>query len=516
MNVTAKPFVKWAGGKTQLLDEIRKKYPQKIEKYCEPFVGGGAVLFDVLSAFHPQEVLINDINAELINTYTQIKTNCDALISQLACLQQKYRSSTLEENKAFFYEKRERFNELKSRAFPVGQSPSGRALRGSATAPFVRAVIFGLDPKIPSLPNGSAAPPIPNANLAAENLEKAALFIFLNKTCFNGLYRVNAKGLFNVPFNSAKNPLLCDEENLRACSALLQNVQMRVGDYSQCADFIDDKTFVYIDPPYRPLTATSAFTSYSENTFADAQQIELGHFIEEQARKGAQIVASNSDPKNADSSDNFFDDLYSDFAIERISASRMINANAKKRGAISELLISNLPHQKEFKLSAEELFLTPEYMSIFFDAVGNPMEDSFAKKKYDKDLAKTKNYKSGVYYHATGGTGEIGLGKGLYLGKDIRALFNFYNGEGEFGDEIIEYYGFPKFIDLGEKEKYDAFETEAIAAFGKDRDMSYLQKLTLKKGFDGIRYFDPIATGEEFVLFNINCVKQVSTVRIKK
>ena len=168
------------------------------------------------------------------------------------------------------------------------------------------------------------------------------MFIFLNKTCFNGLYRVNSKGLFNVPFNNAKNPLLCDKENLKTCSKLLQNVEMKVGDYKECKSFIDDKTFVYIDPPYRPLSQTSAFTSYSENGFSDKEQIELGTFITDISNKGAMVLASNSDPKNFDENDNFFDDLYSHFEIERVSASRMINSNAKKRGAINELLISNI------------------------------------------------------------------------------------------------------------------------------------------------------------------------------
>ena len=154
----AKPFVKWVGGKSQLLDEIREKYPSKIEKYCEPFVGGGAVLFDVLSKFQPKKVLINDINQELINTYLQIKNNCNSLISQLSEIQNIYRSHSVEQNKEFFYEKRHRYNELKV--------------------------------------NGNEQ----------ENLEKAVLFIFLNKTCFNGLYRVNSKGEFNVPFGHYKNP----------------------------------------------------------------------------------------------------------------------------------------------------------------------------------------------------------------------------------------------------------------------------------------------------------------------
>ena len=252
------------------------------------------MLFDVLSRLAPNEVLINDINGELINTYCQIKTNCGDLTDILANLQEKYWKSSLEENKNLYFEKRERFNSLKV--------------------------------------NGNKK----------ENLEKAALFIFLNKTCFNGLFRVNSKGLFNVPFNNAKKPLLCDEDNLKACSELLQNVKMSVGNYAQCKDFIDSKTFVYLDPPYRPLTETAAFTSYNENGFGDKEQIELAQFIEEISERKAVVVTSNSDPKNVCENDNFFDRLYKKFSIKRVSASRMINSNAKKRGAINELLISNV------------------------------------------------------------------------------------------------------------------------------------------------------------------------------
>lgn len=290
----AKPFVKWVGGKSQLLKKIKQKYPQHIEKYCEPFVGGGAVLFDILQNFHPREVLINDINKELINTYFQVKNNCEDLILQLENIQTAYLNLIQEERKIFFYEKRNRYNELKVNGDDV------------------------------------------------ENLEKASLFIFLNKTCFNGLYRVNSKGLFNVPFNNARNPLICDEENLRACNQLLQNVTLKTGDYKDCENFIDEQTFVYIDPPYRPLTQTSAFTSYSENQFSDKEQIELAKFIEKISEKGALILASNSDPKNINKEDNFFDDLYSNFEIERVSASRMINSNSEKRGAVKEILISNI------------------------------------------------------------------------------------------------------------------------------------------------------------------------------
>ena len=298
---TAKPFVKWVGGKSQLLNEIRRKYPQNIEKYCEPFVGGGAVLFDILQTFQPSEVLINDINKELINTYSQVKNSCEELILQLNELQETYKKLSQEERKILFYEKRNRYNEIKINDNEI------------------------------------------------EDLEKAALFIFLNKTCFNGLYRVNSKGFFNVPFNNAKNPLICDEDNLRSCSYLLQNVTLKVGDYKECESFIDEKTFVYIDPPYRPLTQTSAFTSYSENQFSDKEQIELADFIEKLSTNGATVVASNSDPKNSDENDNFFDELYADFEIERVFASRMVNSKGNGRGVIKELLIANFKKLIIFK-----------------------------------------------------------------------------------------------------------------------------------------------------------------------
>ena len=290
----AKPFVKWAGGKTQLLPIIRKKYPKKVERYCEPFVGGGAVLFDVLQEFHPDAVLINDINPELINVYNQIKNNINVLIPFLNSLQKDFLSKEGEERKEFYLTKRAIYNHF----LELHNDENG--------------------------------------------LEKAALFIFLNKTCFNGLYRVNSKGFFNVPFNNAKNPLICDVENLNDCNKLLRNVTIHVGDYSSCKGFIDKNTFVYIDPPYRPLTQSSSFTSYNESGFTDKEQIELGSFITDIAKKGAGIIASNSDPKNTDENDNFFDDLYSAFEVERIHASRMINSNASKRGAINELLISNI------------------------------------------------------------------------------------------------------------------------------------------------------------------------------
>lgn len=291
--ITVKPFVKWAGGKSQLLNEIRARYPEKIDKYCEPFVGGGAVLLDVLANCNPKEVLINDINGELVNTYSQIKKNVDKLIKMLSEMQESFWSKNDVERKEMYTSKRDRFNDIKVNG----------------------------DEKI--------------------NLEKAALFIFLNKTCFNGLYRVNRKGLFNVPIGSYKNPPICDAENLKNISELLQNVQIKCGDYSECEDFIDENTFVYIDPPYRPLTATASFTSYSENEFGDKEQIELGKFVDKISAKGAKVVVSNSDPKNSDENDCFFDDLYSRYTVKRVSAKRMINSKASGRGSIKELIICN-------------------------------------------------------------------------------------------------------------------------------------------------------------------------------
>lgn len=291
-----KPFLKWAGGKGQLLSEIEKYYPfenGKITKYAEPFVGGGAVFFDILSKYDLESVYISDINAELINTYRIIKDDVDNLIDLLYTMQNGFIPLDADNRRAYYTEKRGRFNDLK---------------------------VSG---------DGSV------------NTEKAALMIFLNKTCFNGLFRVNKRGLFNVPMGSYKNPLICDEENLRAVSEKLKNVTIVCGDYRKSAEFIDDKTFVYFDPPYRPITETASFTAYTENLFNDEEQIELAGFVDDTHRKGAKIVVSNSDPKNSDIQDDFFDNIYSAHKIKRVEATRMINCNREARGKIKELLISN-------------------------------------------------------------------------------------------------------------------------------------------------------------------------------
>jgi len=291
-----KPFLKWAGGKGQLIPEIEKYYPfeaEKFVKYAEPFVGGGAVLFDVLGKYELEDVYISDINAELINTYRVIRDSVDELVSMLTALQSQFVQSDTERRKEYYLANRKRFNDLK--------------IDSNETT----------------------------------CIEKAALMIFLNKTCFNGLYRVNKKGFFNVPIGSYKNPLICDEANLYAVSKKLQKVTIVCGDYKQAASFIDERTFVYFDPPYRPITDTASFTAYTENNFADKEQIELARFVDEMSIKGAKIVVSNSDPKNYKTEDDFFDIIYSSHKIKRVEATRMINCNSRARGKIKELLISN-------------------------------------------------------------------------------------------------------------------------------------------------------------------------------
>lgn len=295
-NIKIKPFLKWAGGKSQMLSEIEKYYPFencRFNKYAEPFVGGGAVLFDILSKYNLKEVYIGDINTELINTYNVIKNDIDSMLYILYIMQDEFINMDTNKRKAYYINKRKRFNELKVNC---------------------------------------------NKNI---NIEKAALMIYLNKTCFNGLYRVNKNGEFNVPMGDYENPTICDEKNLRAVSDKLKNVTIVCGDYRESANFIDKYTFVYFDPPYRPLTATSSFTAYAKNKFDDKAQIDLALYVNSLHIKGARIVVSNSDPKNVNIDDTFFDDIYSSYFIRRVNAARMINSNAQSRGKIKELLISN-------------------------------------------------------------------------------------------------------------------------------------------------------------------------------
>jgi DNA adenine methylase len=298
--IAAHPFVKWAGGKGQLLGEIQKAYPQGLgsecTKYAEPFVGGGAVLFDILNKYRFSEVYIGDVNRELILTYRVIRHSVRYLIERLQRLQDEFVPLSTEHRQQYYYAKRERFNAVKLRNSPLS---------------------------------------------AADTLECASLFIFLNKTCFNGLYRVNRSGGYNVSMGSYKQPAICDTANLFAVSQRLQRVRIVCGDYRQSRAFIDNKTFVYFDPPYRPLSPTSNFTSYMQDGFDDSQQTELAAFISEMSGLGALIAASNSDPKNINADDNFFDRLYAPYHIKRVAAARRINCHSSARGRVNELLITN-------------------------------------------------------------------------------------------------------------------------------------------------------------------------------
>ena len=291
----ARPFIKWVGGKTQLLDEVRKSLPRDFASrrhvtYVEPFVGGGAVMFWILQAYpNIERAVINDINPELICTYRVIKEKVEELIVELAHIHDDYIPLGAEDRKAYFLEKRALFNTKRT-----------------------------------------------------AQVETATLFIFLNRTCFNGLYRVNSKGEFNVPHGKYANPRICDADNLRACSKVLQKVEILCGDFAETERYAGPDTLFYFDPPYKPITETSSFTSYAKEGFDDAEQIRLRDFCDQISKDKALFVASNSDPKNVNPSENFFDNLYNHFIIKRVSAARMINSDASGRGAISELMISNV------------------------------------------------------------------------------------------------------------------------------------------------------------------------------
>ena len=294
---TAKPFLKWAGGKTQLLNAIEKKIPSDLKDgrkytYVEPFVGSGAMLFYMLKEYNNAitQAVINDINPVLILTYRTIKNRPDALIESLQQLSHEYFShETHEERKQYFLERRIEFNEL-SQAIP----------------------------------------------------RKAALMIFLNKTCFNGLYRVNSRGFFNVPFGKYKHPKILDEPNIRAVNELLQKVEILQGDYRETIQYINDKNVLfYFDPPYKPISHTSSFTSYARDSFHDDDQIRLKNFCDEVDALGYRFILSNSDLKNCNPDDEFFDELYKDYSISRVKAMRAINSKASGRGEINELLITN-------------------------------------------------------------------------------------------------------------------------------------------------------------------------------
>ena len=299
-----KPFIKWAGGKSSLIPQLTKYYPLKlkegtIERYIEPFVGGGAVLIDILQKYKIKEAYAFDINNDLINCYNVIKTNVEDLIYELNKKEKDFIVLDSNDRQQYFYDIRTEYNTYK------------------------------LNEEI--------------------NVKQASEFIFLNKTCFNGLYRVNKNGKFNVPCGKYKNPTICDANNLRNLSKLIKNVTFEYGDYKKSESFVDENTFVYFDPPYRPLSTTSGFTSYTKENFNDDNQKELAKYFSILDLKNAKLMLSNSNPKNVNKDDNFFENINKGFVINEVSAKRMINANAKGRGEISELLITNYEEQSKWE-----------------------------------------------------------------------------------------------------------------------------------------------------------------------
>lgn len=291
----AKPFLKWAGGKTQMINDIQKSLPKGLANsdytYFEPFVGSGAVLFWMLNNFpNIKKAVINDINEDLINTYRIIASRPNELISILQIFQNEFHllETKPEEKKEYYYNKRELYNTRK-----LGKS------------------------------------------------EQASLFIFLNRTCFNGLYRVNKNNAYNVPIGSYKKPTICDDQNILAVSSALQKVEILCGDYEATLPKASSDSFFYFDPPYKPLSNTSSFNSYAKDDFNDEEQIRLRNFCSKLELEGHKWMLSNSDVKGKETNDNFFDEIYSEFSISRVKARRIINANPEKRGELNELLITN-------------------------------------------------------------------------------------------------------------------------------------------------------------------------------
>ena len=294
-----RPVLKWAGGKGQLLEQIEQKLPLKlkmngIKRYIEPFVGGGAVFFDIYNRYNIQEAFLFDINPELVILYNVIKRNVENLITELTKIQTEYKHT--DDTKAYYYARRDEYNDF-------DKDVDANVYRSA----FVR---------------------------------RAALTVFLNRTCFNGLFRVNSKNKFNVPMGKYTNPRILDEENLCNVSEALQIATIMQADFGVTPDYVNADTFIYYDPPYRPIRETSSFNSYAVGDFDDEEQKRLKSVFDACNQMGALQMLSNSDPTNY-VDDPFFDDLYKDYKINRILAKRLINSKADGRDAIRELLITN-------------------------------------------------------------------------------------------------------------------------------------------------------------------------------
>ncbi|MCK9225917.1 MAG: Dam family site-specific DNA-(adenine-N6)-methyltransferase [Candidatus Muirbacterium halophilum] len=302
--IKAKPVLKWVGGKTQLLPELTKRLNKVINEcdtYIEPFIGAGALFFHLKSNEYLYNTIkkwyISDFNKDLVLLYRVVKYEVYALIKELDIISSKYLKLNDNDRKTFYYDTRAQFN----------------------------AILNDI-----------------NYDLFDESsIKRAAYIVFLNKTCFNGLYRVNAKGEFNVPMGKYKNPQILNFNNLINVNNILQNVEINCHNFSDIKYEINEKTFIYFDPPYRPLKENSSFTAYSKCDFDDEMQRNLAKYFKNNHYSSAKMLLSNSDSKLSDKEQDFFDSLYSDFSIERVYALRNVNSKGNLRGKITEILISN-------------------------------------------------------------------------------------------------------------------------------------------------------------------------------
>ncbi|MFB9897060.1 DNA adenine methylase [[Hallella] seregens] len=291
----AKPFIKWVGGKGQLIGQLDKLLPAGFDRwadvtYIEPFVGGGAMLFYMLQRYpNIGRAIVNDINPDLSTCYCTVRDEPEALIAALQAIETAYLALPDEaERKAYYLDIRARYNQK------------------------------GLSP-----------------------VANTACFIFLNHTCFNGLYRVNKSGAFNVPFGRYAHPTICDAGTIREDSQLLQRVEICNTDFEQTFEAAQGHTLFYFDPPYRPLSDTSSFNDYTKEAFNDDAQIRLKLFCDKVDVAGFHFMLSNSDSKGQDETTGFFDILYARYQIERVWAARSVNANPSKRGRLTEILVHN-------------------------------------------------------------------------------------------------------------------------------------------------------------------------------
>jgi len=273
MNNALPTFVKWAGGKSQLIEQYKNLFPKKFEKYFEPFLGSGAVFFFTKKNFNPKKVLLSDINKELIITFTVVRDKVEELIESLK------KRKKLHSKEYFYKVRKEKSKEL-------------------------------------------------------SDVEIASRLIYLNKTCYNGLYRVNSKGEFNVPFGDYKNPAILDEKKLREAHKLLQNVKLKAIPFEKISNLIKKGDFIYLDPPYYPISKTSSFTSYTKDVFLEEKQKKLAEVFKKLNEKGCLVMLSNSDHP-------FIRGLYKGFFIHLVKARRAISCIGKKRGKINEIVVTN-------------------------------------------------------------------------------------------------------------------------------------------------------------------------------